>query len=218
MVAALLESCRRAGVSVRFGARVVGIEEVTWEERDSDGATNGAVMVVARLEDGETVDGDVLVGCDGIHSAARRMVVEPDREPVYSGKAVAYGTVALAEPGALDVVRPDGRPAVEDTTLFTGPVRIADGVVCGPRPAGHPRRGRAEHARGVAGGGGGRWARTRLACGEDILERSTRPRLTGCWTWWRRWMSGICSRSTGSLRAVAGAKAECSSSAMLPMR
>jgi 2-polyprenyl-6-methoxyphenol hydroxylase-like FAD-dependent oxidoreductase len=50
-----------AGVTLRFGAGVVGVE-------DSDsGAT-------ARLSDGSTVTGDLLVGADGVHSTVRRLV------------------------------------------------------------------------------------------------------------------------------------------------
>src|ERR1700733_4604339 len=43
----------------RFGARVTGVSQ------DADG-------VEVRLDNGEAVRGDVLIGCDGIHSAVRR--------------------------------------------------------------------------------------------------------------------------------------------------
>ena len=43
----------------RFGARVAGVSQ------DADG-------VEVRLENGDAVRGDVLIGCDGIHSAVRR--------------------------------------------------------------------------------------------------------------------------------------------------
>ncbi|MFD0204934.1 MULTISPECIES: FAD-dependent oxidoreductase [Saccharothrix] len=50
-----------AGVTLRFGARVVGVED-------------GGTGVDVRLADGSTVSGDLLVGADGVHSAVRRLV------------------------------------------------------------------------------------------------------------------------------------------------
>ena len=50
-----------AGVTLRFGARVVGVQD-------------GATGVDVRLADGSAVSGDLLVGADGVHSAVRRLV------------------------------------------------------------------------------------------------------------------------------------------------
>jgi salicylate hydroxylase len=47
--------------------------------------------VTLRFESGEQAHGDVLIGCDGIHSVARLKHVEPERKSVYSGICNAFG-------------------------------------------------------------------------------------------------------------------------------
>lgn len=69
------------GVSVVFGKKVVRIEE--------------GEDVRLEFEDGEVVTGDCFLGCDGIHSAARRLLVDPEREPTYTGISVAMATSKL---------------------------------------------------------------------------------------------------------------------------
>ncbi|MFB6726037.1 FAD-dependent oxidoreductase [Kribbella sp. NPDC056345] len=54
------------GVDLRYGVPVV------------DGAQGDGVRVTTA--DGSTVDGDVLIGADGIHSAVRRIVFGPERD------------------------------------------------------------------------------------------------------------------------------------------
>ncbi|KAH7402020.1 hypothetical protein DE146DRAFT_735306 [Phaeosphaeria sp. MPI-PUGE-AT-0046c] len=62
---------------------VCGKKTVEIDEKDD--------RVTLRFEDGDTVEGDVLVGCDGIHSVARLMHVEPERKSMYSGICNAFG-------------------------------------------------------------------------------------------------------------------------------
>lgn len=79
---ALLERASATdGVDVVFGKKVVRIEETP------DG-------VDLTFEDGETVTGDCLLGCDGIHSATRTLLVDPGRKPTYTGISVAMGMAA----------------------------------------------------------------------------------------------------------------------------
>lgn len=112
-----LVACMRAvaagtkSIDIRYGVRVASIREEGTEE-------NGNVMVV--LDDGEEVRGDILLGCDGLHSVARRLYVEPERKETYSGKAVAYGFARVKEPGNAGLAKFDGQPGVADTTMFTG--------------------------------------------------------------------------------------------------
>lgn len=49
---------------------------------------NGVRLI---FEDGETAAGDILLGCDGIHSVTRLKHVEPERKSVYSGICNAFG-------------------------------------------------------------------------------------------------------------------------------
>lgn len=105
-------AARGSAIEMRYGVRVVSVSEEGSSEAD------GGVKVV--LDDGEEVRGDILLGCDGLHSVARRLYVEPEREETYSGKAVAYGFARVDEPGEAGLIKCDGRPAVEDTAMFTG--------------------------------------------------------------------------------------------------
>jgi salicylate hydroxylase len=68
----------RKNVSLRYGLKAVGIEE-------------GDGEVLVRFENGEEERGDVLVGCDGVHSYVRTTVVEPERKPEYTGIAAVFG-------------------------------------------------------------------------------------------------------------------------------
>ena len=73
---ALFTAVEEAGIPVRFGRRIVGIHE------DEDEET-----VTATFEDGAGETADLLVGCDGIHSAVRSLHVNPGLTPEYSGVA-----------------------------------------------------------------------------------------------------------------------------------
>ena len=84
----LLDAVRDAGVEVHFSKKLVRVEE------DEDSIT-------AIFEDGTSATGDVLLGCDGIHSAVRKSYVEPTRQPSYTGISSAYGmtpTSAITQP------------------------------------------------------------------------------------------------------------------------
>lgn len=53
--------------------------------------------VTLTFEDGTTTHGDMLVGCDGIHSVTRLKHVEPERKEIYSGIVNAFGFAPMTE-------------------------------------------------------------------------------------------------------------------------
>lgn len=67
------EAAMRGGVPVEFGKRLTGVE------------VTARRTVVASFEDGTEAEGDLLVGCDGIHSTTRRSVFPDAPEPRYTG-------------------------------------------------------------------------------------------------------------------------------------
>jgi 2-polyprenyl-6-methoxyphenol hydroxylase-like FAD-dependent oxidoreductase len=75
---ALLETLDELNVEVRYGTKIQSVKE----EKEK---------VIAYFEDGTTVTGDFLLGCDGIHSTVRMKFVEPERKPEYTSVSVAYG-------------------------------------------------------------------------------------------------------------------------------
>jgi salicylate hydroxylase len=75
-VLAAIEKC--PNIKLVCGKKTVEIDE------DGEG-------VGLKFADGEYVRGDILLGCDGIHSVARLQHVEPERKSVYSGICNAFG-------------------------------------------------------------------------------------------------------------------------------
>ncbi|MGF1471192.1 MAG: FAD-dependent oxidoreductase [Rubrobacteraceae bacterium] len=75
----LREAALRRGVTVEFGKRLEDVE-----------ITSGRA-VVARFEDGTEASGDLLVGCDGIHSPTRRSIMPDSPEARYAGTIDSAG-------------------------------------------------------------------------------------------------------------------------------
>jgi len=63
---------------MRFNMRLENIEE-------KDG------IVTAYFDNGETLNGDILVGCDGIHSPTRAYVVGADIKPSFASISLIIG-------------------------------------------------------------------------------------------------------------------------------
>jgi FAD-dependent urate hydroxylase len=83
------------GVRVEHGKRLVGAEDI------GDG-------VRALFADGSEAFGDVLVGCDGVHSTVRRIIDPGAPAPVYTGLlstgGYARGVHVDAEPGSYEMI------------------------------------------------------------------------------------------------------------------
>lgn len=87
----LTRGLRRAalsrGIAVEFGRRL----------RDIEVTPDGTVAT--RFEDGSEAAGDLLIGCDGIHSRTRRLIMPDAPQPVYTGVidsgAIAPNTIGL---------------------------------------------------------------------------------------------------------------------------
>ncbi|EMC99559.1 hypothetical protein BAUCODRAFT_29925 [Baudoinia panamericana UAMH 10762] len=76
---AVLEAVRKQdNITMTCGKRTVKIDE----QKDS---------VTLTFEDGGSATGDLLMGCDGIHSVTRLKHVEPERKATYSGVSNAFG-------------------------------------------------------------------------------------------------------------------------------
>ncbi|MDB5077265.1 MAG: FAD-dependent monooxygenase [Chloroflexi bacterium] len=88
------EACRR-GVRVEHGKRLVGAEETP------DG-------VRAMFADGSEAAGDLLIGCDGIHSSVRRIIDPAAPAPTYAGLITtggyARGVQVDTEPGSYEMI------------------------------------------------------------------------------------------------------------------
>ncbi|KAH8680692.1 hypothetical protein BX600DRAFT_444920 [Xylariales sp. PMI_506] len=74
--------------------------------------------VELHFANGEVVEGDVLLGCDGLHSAVRQLYVEPSRQKEYSGRAILFGIAEALEAGVSGLKLADGSELLRDTCLL----------------------------------------------------------------------------------------------------
>jgi 2-polyprenyl-6-methoxyphenol hydroxylase-like FAD-dependent oxidoreductase len=97
---ASVERWKELGGEIRFGSRAISIEK-TQDEK-----------VKVEFEGGVVEMADLVLGCDGIQSFVRTTFVQPERKPVYSGVAAAYG---LLQCGGIDLSSLE----IEATKLFS---------------------------------------------------------------------------------------------------
>ncbi|KAK3898629.1 hypothetical protein C8A05DRAFT_18828 [Staphylotrichum tortipilum] len=107
------------GIELRFGVKVSRIEE-QGDAASADGSiTVHFTDTTTTTGTEESLQGDLLLGCDGIHSFVRSTLVDPGRTKTYSGRATAYGFIPVATPGDAGIAAADGSPAVDVSSLVT---------------------------------------------------------------------------------------------------
>ena len=82
----LCDKANSYGVNIEFGKKLTNIETKTIGNCDGE-------KVIVNFEDGTKTEGDFLVGCDGIHSRTRSIIIPDSPKPVYSGLVLVGGTV-----------------------------------------------------------------------------------------------------------------------------
>ncbi|KAK4041405.1 hypothetical protein C8A01DRAFT_45464 [Parachaetomium inaequale] len=120
LVEAMLQTARAVPgdqLRLRFGAKVASIEELG--DASGEGSVKVSFTDTASGRE-ETIQGDFIIGCDGIHSFVRSSLVDPTRQKTYSGRATAYGFVTVSQPGNAGITAADGSPAVNISTLVSG--------------------------------------------------------------------------------------------------
>ncbi len=132
----LHEEASRRGVRVEHGKRLVGAEE-----------TGEGVRAV--FADGSTAVGDVLIGCDGVHSTVRRIIDSSAPAPTYAGLLTTGG---YAHGVRVDIA-PGSYAMIFGKRAFFGYALAPDGEVWWF--ANVPRR--AEPARGEMTASGDDW-------------------------------------------------------------
>ncbi|KAK2595924.1 hypothetical protein QQS21_006519 [Conoideocrella luteorostrata] len=109
-------------IEILYGTKIREIKEFG-KVNEQDGGMQVAFINNTTGEDGCTLEADIVVGCDGIHSQIRNAVIEPTRQKTYSGRCNSYGYADLRKsnisPERLqEWIRADGGPLVTDTSLI----------------------------------------------------------------------------------------------------
>jgi len=105
----LLEAVQEHGIAVHYSKSLTQVDETD---------TN----VTVTFSDGSSDSGDLLLGCDGIHSAVRSLLIDPDAKPEYSGIANMFGLLPASiqemwiDPALHATITPHGLVAVSPYT------------------------------------------------------------------------------------------------------
>jgi 2-polyprenyl-6-methoxyphenol hydroxylase-like FAD-dependent oxidoreductase len=91
----LHDEAARRGIDVQHSRRLVGVDE-------------SASGVLARFADGTEAEGDVLIGCDGVHSTVRELIDPHAPKPAFAGLLTtggyASGVLVDTEPGSYEMI------------------------------------------------------------------------------------------------------------------
>jgi 2-polyprenyl-6-methoxyphenol hydroxylase-like FAD-dependent oxidoreductase len=105
----LLEAVQDHGIVIHYSKSLTRVDET-----DAD--------VIVTFSDGSIDSGDILLGCDGIHSAVRSLLIDPDAKPEYSGVANMFGLLPVSaqelgiDPALHATITPHGLVAVSPYT------------------------------------------------------------------------------------------------------
>lgn len=116
IVESLLDAARtehQGSVDVRYGMRLKSIREI------NDGPDGDGGKVILDFDNGEVVEGDLLLGCDGLHSTVRRRYVEPTRSETFTNRVVVMGYADVGD-GKADIYGPDGKSILTNSSLILG--------------------------------------------------------------------------------------------------
>ncbi|KAF3933268.1 hypothetical protein ABW19_dt0209641 [Dactylella cylindrospora] len=86
---ALLSKTAACNIKVEYSRKLESIEQT-------------GSSVTAIFADGTRITGDILLGCDGTHSAVRKCI-DPGRKLEYTGMSTAYSYVNAVDPSALPI-------------------------------------------------------------------------------------------------------------------
>lgn len=74
--------------------------KINWNKKLKNIEITPEKTVIAFFEDGTTIQGDLLVGCDGIHSITRQIILPKAPNPEYTGSFVVGGTTDTPDMGS----------------------------------------------------------------------------------------------------------------------
>ncbi|KAJ9239218.1 hypothetical protein DTO169E5_4508 [Paecilomyces variotii] len=106
----LLHTASEMNIPIHFGKKIVNIIE-----DDEDTKSNSSITVT--FSDGTTDSADLLLGCDGIHSAVRTQYVDPSCQPEYSGVS---GTCVILPTSALSAESHESLQAINVSLTTEG--------------------------------------------------------------------------------------------------
>jgi 2-polyprenyl-6-methoxyphenol hydroxylase-like FAD-dependent oxidoreductase len=110
----LLEAAKQHEIPIHYSKSLTKIEET---ETD-------VTVITVSFADGFTESGEIVLGCDGIHSAVRSLLVDPDAKPVYSGIANMFGLLPMSaqelgiDPALHATMTPKGLVAMSPHTAL----------------------------------------------------------------------------------------------------
>ena len=108
IVESLLEAAKqKVNVEVNYGSKNIQIKQ------DGDRVN----VIYTKGGQAQGLDGDVLLGCDGLHSQVRKLI-DPERPKIYAGRCAAYGYGSVTAQRVSSWKRADGGPLVDDSTLI----------------------------------------------------------------------------------------------------